>query len=84
MLRRASAAAVALTREHGGRVCENVNELLALSPDVVIVAVPHDELADLAESALGPEPMFCWRNLLASGPSRLIGWRRPRPVPVGG
>jgi predicted dehydrogenase len=46
------AAAEALTLEHGGRVCENVSELLALSPDVVIVAVPHDELAGLAESAL--------------------------------
>jgi predicted dehydrogenase len=46
------AAAEALTCEHGGRVCKNVNELLALSPDVVIVGVPHDELAGLAESAL--------------------------------
>jgi predicted dehydrogenase len=46
------AAAEALAREHGGRACAGIDELMGLAPDVVVVAVPHDDLAGLAESAL--------------------------------
>jgi predicted dehydrogenase len=45
-------AAEALSRRHGARVCAGPEELFALRPDVVIVAVTHDELAGLAEAAL--------------------------------
>jgi predicted dehydrogenase len=45
-------AAGALARRHGGRVCAGVEELLALHPDVVIVATAHDRLAEFAERAL--------------------------------
>jgi predicted dehydrogenase len=41
-----------LVGAHGGRVCDDVGELLALAPDVVIVAVTHDQLAPLSEHAL--------------------------------
>lgn len=47
-----SAAAEALAHEHGGRACASVEQLLDLKPDVVIVAVSHDALAELAEQAL--------------------------------
>jgi predicted dehydrogenase len=47
-----SAAAKQLVAEHGGRVCADVTALLDLAPDVVVVAVSHDALADLATRAL--------------------------------
>jgi predicted dehydrogenase len=47
-----AAAAGALARRHGGRACVTVEKLLALDPDVVIVATVHDRLAELAERAL--------------------------------
>ncbi|MGI8715313.1 MAG: Gfo/Idh/MocA family protein [Solirubrobacteraceae bacterium] len=37
----------ALVRSHGGRACADLDELLALSPDVVVVATTHDRLAPL-------------------------------------
>ena len=41
---------------HGGRACAELDELLALEPDVVIVATTHDQLAPMAERALRPAP----------------------------
>ena len=41
-----------LVAEHGGRACADADELFALAPDVVVVAVTHDQLAPLAERAL--------------------------------
>jgi predicted dehydrogenase len=46
------AATGALARRHGGKACATVEELLALEPDVVIVATVHDRLAELTERAL--------------------------------
>lgn len=46
------AAADRLAGEHGGRCCRDLAELLALAPDVVVVAVSHDALARVAEAAL--------------------------------
>ncbi len=48
----AADAAAALADAHGTRVCATLEDLLALEPDVVIVAVTHDQLAPLAEQAL--------------------------------
>jgi predicted dehydrogenase len=45
-------AAEALSAQHGGASCSSYDELLALTPDVVVVATVHDRLADLAERAL--------------------------------
>jgi predicted dehydrogenase len=45
-------AAESLAARHGGRVCATLDDLLALSPDVVVVATVHDRLAPLAERAL--------------------------------
>jgi predicted dehydrogenase len=45
-------AAVGLAERHGCRPCETLDELLALSLDVVVVATVHDQLAGLAERAL--------------------------------
>jgi predicted dehydrogenase len=42
----------ALAAEHHAQACRSFDELLALSPDVVIVAVTHDRLADLSIAAL--------------------------------
>jgi predicted dehydrogenase len=42
----------ALASRHGTVACANPDELFELRPDVVVVAVPHDELAGLAEAAL--------------------------------
>ena len=36
----------------GGRVCADLDELLALEPDVVVVATTHDQLAPLAQRCL--------------------------------
>jgi predicted dehydrogenase len=41
-----------LAERYGARVCADADELLALEPDVVIVAVTHDQLAGFAEDAL--------------------------------
>jgi predicted dehydrogenase len=45
-------AVVALAAEHGGRQCASLAELLALAPDVVVVAVTHDRLAELATASV--------------------------------
>jgi predicted dehydrogenase len=45
-------AAVGLAERHGCKPCETLDEMLALSPDVVVVATVHDQLAGLAERAL--------------------------------
>ena len=42
----------ALSRRFGGRACASVDDLLAMVPDVVVVAVTHDALADNACHAL--------------------------------
>ena len=42
----------ALSRRFGGRACASVDDLLAMEPDVVVVAVTHDALADNACHAL--------------------------------
>jgi predicted dehydrogenase len=46
------AAAEQLAREHGATACASAEELLALGPDVVVVAVTHERLGELTESAL--------------------------------
>jgi predicted dehydrogenase len=45
-------AAESLAARHGGRACATLDDLLALGPDVVVVATVHDRLAPLAERAL--------------------------------
>lgn len=45
-------AAAALAAEHGVTPSESLDELLGRGPDVVVVAVSHDQLAGLAERAL--------------------------------
>jgi predicted dehydrogenase len=47
-----SAAAEQLAARHGARVCATPHQLLALEPEVVIVAAVHDQLARLTEHAL--------------------------------
>jgi predicted dehydrogenase len=46
------AAAEELAARHGAQACATPRELFALSPDVVIVAAVHDQLAGLVEQAL--------------------------------
>ncbi len=46
------AAAAELAQRHGCKVCATAQELLALAPEVIIVATVHDQLAALAELAL--------------------------------
>jgi predicted dehydrogenase len=41
-----------LAAAHGGRACAGLDELLELAPEVVVVAVTHDQLAPVAERAL--------------------------------
>ncbi len=41
-----------LSTQHDAKACATMEELLALQPDVVIVATVHDQLAALAERAL--------------------------------
>ena len=48
-------AAITLAGRHGGRVCSSLEELLASEPEVVVVATVHDQLAELAERALGAD-----------------------------
>jgi predicted dehydrogenase len=45
-------AAEALVAEFGGKACATRDELLALAPDVVIVATSHDQIAPVAVAAL--------------------------------
>jgi predicted dehydrogenase len=45
-------ATAALVGEFGGVACAEVAELLALAPDVVVVAVSHDALAEHTEASL--------------------------------
>jgi predicted dehydrogenase len=45
-------AAKDLAERHGCRACETLDELLALGPEVVVVATVHDQLAGIAEQAL--------------------------------
>jgi predicted dehydrogenase len=47
-----AAATAELARRYDARACASVEELLALEPEVVIVATVHDQLAALAERAL--------------------------------
>lgn len=47
-----SVRADALVRRYGGRACSTIDELLALNPEVVIVATTHDQLTPVAELAL--------------------------------
>ncbi len=44
--------AAQLVDVHGGTACAHLDELLALGPDVVVVAATHDQLAPLALRAL--------------------------------
>ena len=46
------AATHALAQAHGCKACATPQELLALEPDVVVVATVHDQLAALSELAL--------------------------------
>jgi predicted dehydrogenase len=46
------AAAAGLAQRHGCRVCQTPAELLALEPEIVVVAAVHDQLAALSEQAL--------------------------------
>jgi predicted dehydrogenase len=41
-----------LAEHHGARACRTLEQLLATSPEVVVVATVHDQLAGLAERAL--------------------------------
>jgi predicted dehydrogenase len=45
-------AAQRLAADFGGRACTDAAELLALEPDVVVVATSHDQLAHLSAQAL--------------------------------
>jgi predicted dehydrogenase len=45
-------AAARLAEEHGGLACSDLDELLGLSPDVVIVATPHHALAQAVGRAV--------------------------------
>ncbi len=45
-------AAEKLTSSHGGQVCASLDALLALRPDVVVVATVHRDLPDIACEAL--------------------------------
>jgi predicted dehydrogenase len=44
--------AAALTAAHGGQACSSLEDLLAQRPDVLVVAVTHDQLAPLTELGL--------------------------------
>lgn len=48
----AAEPAAALAESTGARACASFDELLALEPEVVVVAVTHDQLASLSERAL--------------------------------
>ena len=58
-----SRRADALVQRYGGRACSTIDELLALEPDVVIVATTHDQLTPMAELALWRSAPTClWRS----------------------
>lgn len=61
-----NARAQEITQLHGGRAVSDVRELLALGPDVVIVATVHDQLAGLTEQALA-----CGTHVLVEKPAGL-------------
>jgi len=42
-----------LAAKSGGLACSSLDQLLGLAPEVVIVAVTHDQLAEISERALG-------------------------------
>lgn len=44
--------AAGLTSDFGGQPCRSIDDVLALGPDVVVVATTHDQLAPLTERAL--------------------------------
>ncbi len=46
-------AARGLAERYGATACATLDELLAMGAEVVVVAVAHDHLAELAEQALG-------------------------------
>lgn len=46
-------AADSIVKDFGGKRCRSLAELLGLEPDVVVVAVTHNELASAACAALG-------------------------------
>jgi predicted dehydrogenase len=48
----AADAASALAAKHGATACATLDELWALRPDIVVVAVSHDRLAQLSVAAL--------------------------------
>jgi predicted dehydrogenase len=48
----AAPAAEALAAEYGGHAAADLDELLAIAPDVVVVAATHDRLAELSTQAL--------------------------------
>ena len=48
-------AAASFAEAHQVRACSSYTELLALEPDVVVVAVTHDALAELSEDALAAD-----------------------------
>jgi predicted dehydrogenase len=48
----AASAASALATQHGATACATLDELWALRPDIVVVAVSHDHLAQLSVAAL--------------------------------
>jgi predicted dehydrogenase len=43
----------ALVSRYGGTACAGIDEVLGLTPDVVIVATTHEQLTPMAERALG-------------------------------
>jgi predicted dehydrogenase len=45
-------AAETLAERHGGAACASLEELLAMRPEVVVIATVHDQLAGLAEQAI--------------------------------
>jgi predicted dehydrogenase len=47
-----AAAAGRLCELHGGKACASFDEVLAFTPDVVVVATTHDRLSELTERAL--------------------------------
>ena len=47
-----AASAAEMAAEFGAEAAPSLDELLALEPDVVVVATPHNQLAGIAEAAL--------------------------------
>jgi predicted dehydrogenase len=55
-----------LVAAHGGRACTDLEALLALEPDVIVIATTHDQLAPLARRAL-----LARRHVLVEKPAGL-------------